>query len=138
MLAEVLGERVLIIYFRLFLQCIPRGLVVTIRTGASNIPSLILGGTFFSSLLFLSFCFRFVFFLVIAVLFCFFRSINFLLYCLIEPFPRSPSRGHAIYVFLVLYIFFHPRPHRLHIDCTSTAHRPFSRPHIDPTLNCFF
>ena len=70
-----------------------------------------MGRTFLSSLLFFffSFSFRLVLFLVIAVLFCFFKIIlkifgfiNFLLYCLILPFPRRPLRGPAIYVFLVI------------------------------------
>ena len=83
------------------------GLVVTIWTSTSKFPSSITGRTYFSSLLFFSFSFRWVFFLVIAVLFCFFispkivRFINFLLYCLILSFPLSPSRGPAIYTFLV-------------------------------------
>ena len=62
--AEVLGERVLIIQF----IC---GLVVTILPCVSKVPSLISGRIFFYSLLFYFFSFCLVFFLVIAVLLCF-------------------------------------------------------------------
>ena len=58
-LAEVLGERVLIIYFLQDHQCVPSGLMVTIWASVLKIS----------------------------------RFINFLLCCLILPFPRSPSRG---------------------------------------------
>ena len=69
------------------------------------------GPEFARFLFFLSFSFGLVFFLVITVFFCFFilltkifRFINFLLYCLILQFSRSPSWGPAIYVFLVIGI----------------------------------
>ena len=70
------------------------------------------GPEFACFLFFLSFSFGLVFFLVITVFFfCFFilltkifRFINFLLYCLILQFSRSPSWGPAIYVFLVIGI----------------------------------
>ena len=68
----------------------------TLRAGMSKVSNSIPRGTFFSSLLFFfSFSFYLVFFLFIAVLFCFFiklkilRFINFLLYCLILPFPTE-------------------------------------------------
>ena len=65
------------------------------------------GPQFDSGASILFFFFLLVFVLVVAVLFCFFiyltilRFINFLLYCFISSFPRRPSRGPAIYLFLV-------------------------------------
>ena len=67
------------------------------------------GRTFFSSLIFFFFLFFFVKISSQLLQFCFvslyslkfFRFINFLLYCLILPSPRSPSQGPAIYVLLV-------------------------------------
>ena len=98
--------RVLIIPFLQDHQCVQCGLMVTIdmRRGID-------GPEFACFLFFLSFSFGLVFFLVITVFFCFFilltkifRFINFLLYCLILQFSRSPSWGPAIYVFLVIGI----------------------------------
>ena len=54
---EVLGERVLITYFRIFSQCVPRG-----PARRSGVLSSIMGRTFFSPLLFFFFfLFRFLF-----------------------------------------------------------------------------
>ena len=104
-LAEVLGEKVLITYFWTFSQCVPRGL-------ARRRFQVRLQGKPFSPLFFFSFPFCLDFFLVIAILFGFFiqfkifRFMNFLPYCLIFPFHRSPSRGPAIDVFLSVPVVF--------------------------------
>ena len=93
-LAEVLGERVLIIPFLQDHQSVQCGLMVTIdmRRGID-------GPEFACFLFFLSFSFGLVFFFsYYRFFFCFFilltkifRFINFLLYCLILQFSRSPS-----------------------------------------------
>ena len=56
-LAEVLGERVLILYFQRCTQCVLRGSVVAIWPGASKVPGSTSDRTFFSSLLFCYFFF---------------------------------------------------------------------------------
>ena len=62
-------------------------------------------------LFFFSVCFRLVFFLVIAVLSCFFiwlkffRFTNFLFYCLILPFPQSPSKVLRFTYFWFSYLW---------------------------------
>ena len=56
---------------------------------------------FWFSFLFSYYRFFFCFFILLTKIF---RFINFLLYCLILQFSRSPSWGPAIYVFLVIGI----------------------------------
>ena len=104
-------EALIIKFWRISL-CVPRGLVVKLWPGGSKVERSIPSKTFFSSLflfssfffffLFLSFSFHFrynsfVMFLNIAYN-CYIYKFSSRLY---SPFPRSPSRGPAIYVFLV-------------------------------------
>ena len=72
--AKVLGERVLIIYFQHFLQCVPRSLVGTISGPARRRSRVRIRAESFCLrfFAFFSISFRLAFFLVIEVLVCFF------------------------------------------------------------------
>ena len=90
--------KVLIIKFRSNCLCVPRGLVVKPLAGYVEGPGFGFAYNFF---LFASF-FLFLFLLVFILDFYKFPSRLYL------PFPRSLSRGPAIYVFLILaFIYFY-------------------------------
>ena len=87
------------------IPCVPLGVVVKLRPDAPKVRSSIPNTTFISWLLFFSsffsFSFRLVFILRITVLLCFYIELTIFSSRLYLPFPRSPSRGPAIYIFLV-------------------------------------